>query len=330
MSTALAWAEQNEWGGQAAADAARDADRHLAEAARVLAAATHHEVDTAVLDVLRRTEHFVRSVGIVVLLPSDDRSFDQVYAWTPFGVPSDLPPFAPGTSDWLADLLDTADGVVVVRATEIPERAARMRTVAHEFGLAALGILPIDAAPTDAAVDDRDHVAGVAHQRPGLLLVAPKRVFRFDEFGDVTRHRDEPAESRLLAQVRQDALQTAPRSIAVTHAHDRSTARAARRERGETGCQVVLIVGVYELEDVAPDELARLVAENVANRRAHVRERRLLVDRNHDIVYMELDGPTVTFREIRATFRKLGLEPKFVGAIPPELRPKTKTQPLSA
>jgi hypothetical protein len=57
---------------------------------------------------------------------------------------------------------------------------------------------------------------------------------------------------------------------------------------------------------------------------------RYKVDRNHDIVYMELDGPTVTFREIRATFRKLGLEPKFVGAIPPELRPKTKTQPLSA
>lgn len=57
---------------------------------------------------------------------------------------------------------------------------------------------------------------------------------------------------------------------------------------------------------------------------------RYKVDRNHDIVYMELDGPIVTFREIRATFRKLGLEPKFVGAIPPELRPKTKTQPLSA
>jgi hypothetical protein len=52
------------------------------------------------------------------------------------------------------------------------------------------------------------------------------------------------------------------------------------------------------------------------------------VDRNHDIVYMELEGPTVTFREIRSIFRKLGLEPKFVGAIPAELRPKTKTQLL--
>jgi hypothetical protein len=54
------------------------------------------------------------------------------------------------------------------------------------------------------------------------------------------------------------------------------------------------------------------------------------VDRNHDIVYMEFEGPTVTFREIRSIFRKLGLDPKFVGAIPAELRPKTKTQLLEA
>jgi hypothetical protein len=52
------------------------------------------------------------------------------------------------------------------------------------------------------------------------------------------------------------------------------------------------------------------------------------VDRNHDIVYLELEAPTVTFREIRAIFRKLELDPKFVGAIPAELRPKTKTQLL--
>ena len=54
------------------------------------------------------------------------------------------------------------------------------------------------------------------------------------------------------------------------------------------------------------------------------------VDRNHDIVYMELEAPTVSFREIRSIFRKLGLDPKFVGAIPAELRPKTKTQLLDA
>ena len=57
---------------------------------------------------------------------------------------------------------------------------------------------------------------------------------------------------------------------------------------------------------------------------------RYKVDRNHDLVYLELDEPTITLREIRAIFRKLGFDPRFVGAIPGELRSKTKTQPLSA
>jgi hypothetical protein len=56
---------------------------------------------------------------------------------------------------------------------------------------------------------------------------------------------------------------------------------------------------------------------------------RYKVDSNHDIVYMELDEPTVTFREIGMIFRKLSLEPRFVGAIPQEVRPMTKTQILS-
>ena len=55
---------------------------------------------------------------------------------------------------------------------------------------------------------------------------------------------------------------------------------------------------------------------------------RYKVDRNHDLVYLELDQPTITFREIRAIFRKLSLDPRFIDAIPAELRPKTKTQPL--
>lgn len=56
---------------------------------------------------------------------------------------------------------------------------------------------------------------------------------------------------------------------------------------------------------------------------------RYKVDRNHDLVYLELDEPTITLREIRAIFRKLGFDPRFVGAIPAELRAKTKTQPLA-
>jgi hypothetical protein len=61
---------------------------------------------------------------------------------------------------------------------------------------------------------------------------------------------------------------------------------------------------------------------------AGIRGLRYKVDRNHNLVYFELDQPTITFQEIRAIFRKLGLDPRFIGAIPTELRPKTKTQPL--
>jgi hypothetical protein len=57
---------------------------------------------------------------------------------------------------------------------------------------------------------------------------------------------------------------------------------------------------------------------------------RYKVDSNHDLVYMELEEPVITLREIRAMFRKLDLEPRFIGAVSPELRPKTKTQLLSA
>jgi hypothetical protein len=56
---------------------------------------------------------------------------------------------------------------------------------------------------------------------------------------------------------------------------------------------------------------------------------RYKVDSNHDIVYLELEEPTITFREIRAIFKKLDLDPRFIGANPAELRSKTKTQLLS-
>ena len=56
---------------------------------------------------------------------------------------------------------------------------------------------------------------------------------------------------------------------------------------------------------------------------------RYKVDSNHDIVYLELEEPTITFREVRAIFKKLGLDPRFIGAISPELHPKTNTQPLN-
>lgn len=55
---------------------------------------------------------------------------------------------------------------------------------------------------------------------------------------------------------------------------------------------------------------------------------RYKVDSNHDIVYLDFDEPTLTIQEVRAIFRKLSLEPRIVGPVPPELNPKSKTQPL--
>lgn len=55
---------------------------------------------------------------------------------------------------------------------------------------------------------------------------------------------------------------------------------------------------------------------------------RYKVDSNHDIVYLDFDEPTLTIQEVRAIFRKLSLEPRVVGAVPAELNPKSKTQPL--
>jgi hypothetical protein len=55
---------------------------------------------------------------------------------------------------------------------------------------------------------------------------------------------------------------------------------------------------------------------------------RYKLDTNHDIVYLEFDEPTLSVREIRAIFLKLGLQPLFIGAIPPEIQSRTKTEPL--
>ena len=57
---------------------------------------------------------------------------------------------------------------------------------------------------------------------------------------------------------------------------------------------------------------------------------RYKVDRNHDLVYMELEETGITLRELRAMFRKIGLEPRFIGTVPDELRAKSKTQLLAS
>ncbi len=38
---------------------------------------------------------------------------------------------------------------------------------------------------------------------------------------------------------------------------------------------------------------------------------RYKVDRSHDLVYLEMEEAGITLRELRAMFRKIGLEPRF-------------------
>jgi hypothetical protein len=77
--------------------------------------------------------------------------------------------------------------------------------------------------------------------------------------------------------------------------------------------------GLREMENVL--ELDRQLVE--------IAGLRYKMDTNHDIIYLEFDEPTLSIREIRAIFVKLGLEPLIIGAIPHELQSRTKTERLS-
>ncbi len=55
---------------------------------------------------------------------------------------------------------------------------------------------------------------------------------------------------------------------------------------------------------------------------------RYKVDSNHDIVYIEMDDPVLSTQEILNIFKSMDLEARFVGSIPPEIQPKSKTQRL--
>lgn len=56
---------------------------------------------------------------------------------------------------------------------------------------------------------------------------------------------------------------------------------------------------------------------------------RYKVDTNHDIVYMEFSDQLPSLHNLQSMFRKVGLEAKWVGQIPPEVSSKKKTQRLN-
>ena len=46
---------------------------------------------------------------------------------------------------------------------------------------------------------------------------------------------------------------------------------------------------------------------------------RYQVDPNHDIVYFEMEKPQITLNQLASVFKRIGLTPRFVGQLPPEL-----------
>lgn len=56
---------------------------------------------------------------------------------------------------------------------------------------------------------------------------------------------------------------------------------------------------------------------------------RYKVDTNHDIIYMEFSGLVPSQHDLESIFRKLGLDVKFVGQLPPEVSSKKKTERIA-
>lgn len=80
-------------------------------------------------------------------------------------------------------------------------------------------------------------------------------------------------------------------------------------------------VEVYARGVRAPEKLMGLALELDAVPDLHYK-----VDTNHDIVYMEFHGQAADADAIKALFRRIGLEAKFVGQPPPAASSKRKTQ----
>jgi hypothetical protein len=56
---------------------------------------------------------------------------------------------------------------------------------------------------------------------------------------------------------------------------------------------------------------------------------RYKVDTNHDIVYLEFTGGSLSLADLTAIFNKLELKARFVGVLPPEMKKGKKTQLLT-
>jgi hypothetical protein len=80
-------------------------------------------------------------------------------------------------------------------------------------------------------------------------------------------------------------------------------------------------VEVYAAGVRQPDKMLGLALELDV-----IPQLRYKVDTNHDVVYMEFGGEMPSIESLTAIFRKINLEPRFVGQLPEQVHPGKKTQ----
>jgi hypothetical protein len=78
---------------------------------------------------------------------------------------------------------------------------------------------------------------------------------------------------------------------------------------------------MIEVEIYAPGLRVESAVMQLRNQMDHFPKVRYKVDARHDLVYFEIDKPgDMNQQEIHQIFDAIGLEPRFVGQIPEELR----------
>ena len=111
-----------------------------------------------------------------------------------------------------------------------------------------------------------------------------ERLFGGAPIGDVAHVRHDALDGGLVEQVRGAEVEPSPATVGMPPAHlDRVLLGRIRDHTVEMGVAHRSIVGVHEIEQVAPDEIVRAVAEDVLQRGADVRRARRGVDDDDDV-----------------------------------------------
>jgi hypothetical protein len=124
---------------------------------------------------------------------------------------------------------------------------------------------------------------------------------------------------RFLTGYYRDPERNVPESIGIRHGKILRN-RLAFSASGGNHLHMVE-VEVYAAGVRTPEKMMGLALELEA-----ILGLRYKVDTNHDIVYMEFTDQVPDGEALRSIFRRIGLDSKFVGQVPPEVGTKKKTQ----